>query len=71
MSDKLRVLNHLRHVGPITPQTAFSVYGCYRLSARIWDLRKDGWDIETTMVDDLDRFGEPCRYASYSLREVN
>ena len=68
MSDKLKVYNHLKHIGPLTPREAMTLYGCYRLAARVHDLRCDGIDIDTTMIEDVDRFGEPCRYASYSLK---
>jgi len=31
----------------ITPIQALDMFGCFRLGARIWDLRKAGYDIET------------------------
>ena len=34
--------------GPVTPMTALSYAGCYRLAARIFDLRRDGHDISRT-----------------------
>jgi len=40
------VLDHLRG-GPITPLDALKLYGCFRLAARVYDLRKDGHDIIT------------------------
>lgn len=33
----------------ITPLEALSECGCFRLGARVYDLRKDGWEIETDM----------------------
>ena len=39
------ILNHLQR-RPITPIDALSLYGCFRLGARIYDLRKDGHHIE-------------------------
>ena len=68
MSDKLRVLQHLQERGSITPLEAFDGFGCYRLGARIWELRRDGHDISTEIVQDVDRNGEPKRYARYTLR---
>ena len=43
-----RILAHLRSVGPITPLEALELYGCFRLAARIKDLRVLGWKIDTT-----------------------
>ena len=69
MSDRLRIYNHMAYIGPITPKIAMDEYGCYRLSARIHELRRAGEDIITDMIEDVDRHGEPCRYAQYSLRK--
>ena len=66
MSDKERVLQHLKEYRTITPMDAIQLYGCLRLSARIWELKHEGHDITTEIVYDKDRFGEPCHYARYS-----
>ena len=42
-----RILEHLRSVGPITPLEALELYGCFRLAARIKDLREAGWNVQT------------------------
>ena len=68
MSDKLRALAYMEEHGSITPMEALDSFGCYRLGARIWDLRRDGYDITTEIVVDVDRHGEPMRYAKYTLR---
>lgn len=31
----------------ITPIQALDLFGCFRLGARIWDLRRSGYDIQT------------------------
>lgn len=67
MSDKLRILNHMETIGPITPMEAMKLYGCYRLSARIHELRASGEDIITDMVESTDRYGERSRHASYRI----
>jgi hypothetical protein len=64
-SDKVLILEHLRSHGTITPMDAMK-FGCYRLAARIWDLRKDGHDIVT---EDKDRDGNHVNYAIYRLKE--
>jgi len=69
MSDKSRVLDYLQVNGSITPMEALREFGCYRLGARIWDLRHDGHSISTEMVEGRDRNGERERYARYRLEE--
>jgi len=44
-----RILATLMKGKAITPIQALNDYGCLRLSARIHDLRKDGWRIQSTM----------------------
>lgn len=35
----------------VTPMDALNACGCFRLSARIFDLRAKGYDIKTDMVE--------------------
>lgn len=44
------VLHHLRTIGPITPWEALELYGCFRLGARIYDLKRRGHPIITELV---------------------
>lgn len=48
----------------ITPIDALNLFGCFRLGARIADLKKQGMDIRTDIIHD-ERNGK--RYASYRL----
>lgn len=50
MSQKKEILYHLQQNGTITPIEALNKIGCFRLSARIKDLRDDGHHIQTNMV---------------------
>ena len=61
------ILRHMSEVGPITAAEAVSEYGCYRLAARISDLKKAGYEIRTDSVRNVNRFGETVRFARYSL----
>lgn len=61
------ILAHLQKYGSITPQEAISKYGCTRLGARIWDLRRAGYDITTTMETGTNRRGHRVAYARYYL----
>lgn len=44
------ILAHLEKGEGITPMDALNLCGCFRLSARIADLRKRGYDIVSTKV---------------------
>lgn len=59
------ILKHLKDVGSITSMEAFQLFGVTRLSARIFDLRKKGYIIDTLMLEGTTRFGLPCKYAKY------
>ena len=61
MSQTAQILSHLNKK-PITPIEALKKYGCFRLSARILDLREAGYKIRT----DLIKMGGK-RFASYTL----
>ena len=47
-SQSAQILHHLTHQGPITALDALNRYACFRLAARIKDLRDQGHDIRTT-----------------------
>ena len=64
-SHRRRVLEHLMTGETITPKEAWLRYGCYRLGARIYDLRKMGYDIENINKHKSER------YAEYLLKKEN
>lgn len=66
-----QVLNHLKEHGSITSWDAIRDYGATRLSAIIFDLRKIGYNIETTTEVTKDRNGNTCQFARYTLKEEN
>ena len=68
-NQKQLVLRHIRKFGSITPAEAVYNYSIFRLAARISDLKKDGYKIESKMVKSVNRFNEPVRYAEYRLEE--
>jgi len=47
MTKKELVKQHLEECGKITSWEAIQLYRATRLSAIIFDLRAEGWDIET------------------------
>lgn len=65
-SQQRMVARHLQEGKSITPLEALTMYGAFRLSAIIFDLKnEEGMDIRTDMVTD----DEGRRYAKYSLNQ--
>ncbi len=60
-----RILTHLQRIGPITPLEALQNYGCFRLGARIWDLKQAGHNIRTNTIKQGRK-----HFACYELAEV-
>ena len=46
-----QILHHLETVGPLTPLDALNLFGCFRLTSRIWDLKQLGHNINTGRKD--------------------
>lgn len=64
INDCQRVREHLLRHGSITPMQALEEFGCYRLGARIFELRHNyGMNIKTEQMRSAD--GE--HYAKYVL----
>lgn len=70
MTQKERVLRHLKDYGSITSKDAIYEYGIFRLASRISDLKKDGISISTKYETTENRYGEKVSYARYSLGET-
>lgn len=68
MSQNGRIIDYLTRNGSITQLDAMKDLGIMRLGARVFDLKERGYNIQTVMVEDLNRFGEPTRYARYYLK---
>lgn len=68
-SQKLDVLNHMkRHKKKgITSMEAFELYGITRLSAKIFELKHDGYVIECVHETSTNRYGHLCRFGRYVL----
>lgn len=69
MTQKKRVLEYLRNNKSITPMEAWEKLGIYRLGDAIFKLRKDGHDVQSSLIDVKNRFGESCRVAEYRLEK--
>lgn len=49
-SQTLQVLDYIKEYGSITPLEALENIGCFRLGARIWELKDMGFPVTGTMV---------------------
>ena len=68
IGSKVRIIEYMKKHNGITSQDAFKDLGVTRLSARIKELRDKGYDIDTVMIDGVNRYGEPVRYGLYKLK---
>lgn len=68
MTQCEKVLRHLRDFGSITTMDAFIEYGITRLASRVYDLRREGHDIEGKFETSLNRYGEKVTYCRYRLK---
>lgn len=50
---------------PITPLQALERFGIFRLSARILELRNEGWNIDTKMIEKNGK-----KFAQYKLSDM-
>lgn len=63
-----QILDYMKEHGSITSLDAIRCFGCTRLSGRIYDLKKAGYNIEKTMQTVPTRGGS-ARVAVYTLGE--
>ena len=71
MTQRERILRHLQDYGSITQAEAVTESGCYRLGARIFDLKAQGVPIKSETVTGKNRYGERTCFARYSLEHSN
>lgn len=65
MTQADMILQHMREKGPITPIQALQLYGCFRLAARISELKERGISISTEVAS-----GDNGKHwARYSLHQ--
>ena len=62
MSQCVQIKKYMEEHGSITQMEEVSEFNCYRLSARINDLRKTGLNIETKNERNKNNSGTHARY---------
>lgn len=68
-NQKEMVLQYMRDFGSITPMEAIMVLHITRLSARIFELRRDGFEIVTERERKRNLNGRYVEFARYSLKD--
>ena len=63
MSQNKQILEYLKKGYRITPIDALNKFNCFRLGARIYDLKAQGYNIEKNLISNNGK-----RYASYYLK---
>lgn len=69
-AQKDMILEWLERNGTITPMEVLNYIGCYRLGARIWDLRRDGHNIVTERCIVPTKHGGRALVAVYRLESA-
>ena len=65
-TQSAKVLYHLQNYGPLTAIEALELFACFRLAARINDLKEAGHDIQMEMK----RLKNGKKIAVYSLPKI-
>ena len=66
-TQKDLILRFMQENGSITQIEAAQEIGCWRLGARIFDLKRDGHNIKKDTVLRKNRYGKPISFARYRL----
>ena len=62
-----RIVDYMRDHGSITALEAMRDLGCYRLAARIHDIKEMSYQITRDFVSVPNRYGETTQIARYSI----
>ncbi len=67
-SQKMKILEYLKEGGELTALKALTLFGCLRLGARIWDIKKMGYEIQRDWIETAD--GARVAVYKMSVEEV-
>ncbi len=70
-THKTRLLEYLKTHDSISQLEATGILHNTRLSATVFELRKDGYNIETVDTKGINVYGEKTNYGRYRLNEIN
>lgn len=69
-NQKQRIINYIRQFGSITDLEASKELGIQQFGARIFDLKKEGYEFTTEWESCKNRFGEKVEYKRYFLVDM-
>ncbi len=67
MTQKERILDYLREGNTINRLQGWDILGVIELPARISELRREGYQIETKMIQVFNRYKEKVSVAEWSM----
>lgn len=68
--QEIRLIDYCKENGGITAWEAMKELGIMRLGARMFDL-KTKYRIQTSWVEDVNRYGDKVRYKRYTILSKN
>jgi len=67
LTQKDRIIRHLKDKGTITALEAMKEYGIMRLTSRVSELKDEGYLIRSEFISSKNRYDEPVSFSKYSL----
>lgn len=69
MNQRKKIVFYIQKFGSISSMEAFQDLGITRLSARIYELRNEGYKFDETYETPKNRFGETVSYKRYTFQK--
>lgn len=69
MIQKERIIKYIKDFGSITSLEAFKELGITQLGARIFELKREGYEFMTKTEYGTNRYGEKIDYTRYYLKD--
>tara|TARA_R100000781_G_scaffold114978_1_gene88231 strand:+ start:2521 stop:2739 length:219 start_codon:yes stop_codon:yes gene_type:complete len=67
LTQKERIVRHLKDKGSITALEAMKEYGIMRLTSRVCELKNEGYRIRSEFISSKNRYNESVSFSKYSL----
>lgn len=68
-NQRQRILEYIREFGSITSWEAYKDLGITQLGARIFELKREGYEFMTKTEYGTNRYGEKVDYTRYYLKD--
>ena len=68
-NQKERIIQYINDFGSITTKDAFNDLGIARLSARIFELKNEGYAFDESWETGKNRYGEAVCFKRFAFRE--